>query len=308
MSGNKFNDRYKTAKDEERAHVPFTNWKTLWFNSGTLCNLECQNCYIESSPKNDRLVYISKDDVTPYLDEIEENKWTVDRIAFTGGEPFLNPHMFDILEEILSRGHQVLVLTNAYKVILRSKEKFLKLNEKYKDLFQLRVSMDHYTPEIHNLERGPKTLEGTIESFKWLHENGFDLSIAGRSLSNETNNDAINGYQNLLHVNAIPLELTQEKLVVFPEMQAKEDVPEITVNCWGILNKNPESIMCSTERMIVKRKGEDFCRVQACTLLAYSDEFTMGKTLKESMQKVYLNHSWCATFCVLGGASCSSTN
>ena len=82
--------------------MPFNGPKTLWFNTGTLCNLECQNCYIESSPKNDSLVYLSSEDIKPYLSEIKSHNWKVKELGFTGGEPFLNPHMFDILTEVLS--------------------------------------------------------------------------------------------------------------------------------------------------------------------------------------------------------------
>ena len=50
----KFQDPDITADGEERARVALTRLETLWFNTGTLCNLECANCYIESSPRNDR--------------------------------------------------------------------------------------------------------------------------------------------------------------------------------------------------------------------------------------------------------------
>ena len=39
--------------------------ETLWINTGSLCNLTCGNCFMESSPKNDRLVYISHEELTP---------------------------------------------------------------------------------------------------------------------------------------------------------------------------------------------------------------------------------------------------
>ena len=39
-------------------------------------------------------------------------------------------------------------------------------------------------------------------------------------------------------------------------MDEKQDTPEITTECWGILNKNPDTVMCSTSRMIVKKKKE----------------------------------------------------
>ena len=53
----KFSDPHVTAKGELRAYAPFKSYETLWFNTGTLCNLTRENCYIKSSPKNDRLVY-----------------------------------------------------------------------------------------------------------------------------------------------------------------------------------------------------------------------------------------------------------
>jgi hypothetical protein len=43
-------------------------------------------------------------------------------------------------------------------------------------------------------------------------------------------------------------------LMIFPEMDATVDVPEITEACWGILGKSPESVMCATSRMVVKHK------------------------------------------------------
>lgn len=49
----KFQDPFVTATGETRASVALTNPQTLWFNTGTLCNIECANCYIESSPTNE---------------------------------------------------------------------------------------------------------------------------------------------------------------------------------------------------------------------------------------------------------------
>jgi sulfatase maturation enzyme AslB (radical SAM superfamily) len=86
----KFKDALVTAKGEERAHVALRSLETLWFNTGTLCNLTCQNCYIESSPRNDRLAYLSAAEVTDYLDEIERDGHRTKLIGFTGGEPFMN--------------------------------------------------------------------------------------------------------------------------------------------------------------------------------------------------------------------------
>lgn len=302
----KFQDMYKTAKGEERASVPLTNLKTLWFNTGTLCNLSCENCYIESSPTNDRLSYITSDDVQFYLNEINEKNIAVTMLGFTGGEPFLNPNMMSILEVSLASGLDVLVLTNANRVVKKHQEALLELKAKYNSKLHLRVSLDHYSQEVHDQERGKRAFEKTMEQLKWLADKGFELSLAGRSLLTETMSDAKAGYQKVLNKYQIALDV-DTKLVIFPEMKSGKDVPEITTACWGILKKRPEDQMCATERMIVKRKGENSPVVMPCTLLAYDNQFVMGHTLTEASRPVYLNHKFCAEFCVLGGASCSAT-
>ena len=80
----KFSDPAWTANGERRASVALRALETLWFNTGTLCNITCANCYIESSPKNDRLAYLSLADVERYLDEIERGPLPVRLIGFTG--------------------------------------------------------------------------------------------------------------------------------------------------------------------------------------------------------------------------------
>lgn len=302
----KFKDPFKTIDGSTRAFVDLVELKTLWFNTGSRCNLECQNCYIESSPKNDRLEYISSNDILPYLDEIKTYEMPVTLIGLTGGEPFLNPHIIEIISECLKRGFEILVLSNAYNVINRKKDDLVELKKHYGDKFHLRISLDHYTKELHEKERGPNTFSKTIENIKWFQKEDFNLSIAGRSLRDEDLSEATNSYRSLLESNDIQIDLEKDKLVVFPEMDTNRDVPEITTECWNILNKTPEQQMCSSERMIVKRKGEELPTVVPCTLLAYDNQFDLGTTLSESKKRVQLNHKFCAQFCVLGGASCSS--
>ena len=95
------------------------------------------------------------------------------------------------------------------------------------------------------------------------------------------------------------------QLVLFPEMDASADVPEITTACWGLLGRSPASVMCAGSRMVVHRRGEPEARVVSCTLIPYDPRFDLGATLADAMRPVALNHPHCARFCVLGGASCS---
>jgi sulfatase maturation enzyme AslB (radical SAM superfamily) len=304
----KFQDPLITAKGEVRASVDLIALKTLWFNTGSLCNLACDNCYIESSPKNDRLAFITEDDVAKFLVEVREQKHPVELIGFTGGEPFANPHMVAILEKTLQEGFEVLVLTNAYKAIKRSYESLVSLQRQFGTKIKIRVSLDHYLRDRHESERGKGTFQETLYAIKWLVDNNIHTSIAGRSLMKEPMDLSLKGYQYLLDFQGIDLKLELgQNIVIFPEMDQKQDVPEISERCWSLLNKKPSDQMCSSERMIVKKKNHSGLTVMPCTLLAYDEQFELGSTLSNAVRSVHLNHRFCAEFCVLGGASCSST-
>ncbi len=301
----KFEDTYKTAKNEDRASVPLRALETLWFNTGTRCNLSCDNCYIESNPKNDRLSFLDGEDVQGYLNEISQKNLPVKEIGLTGGEPFLNPNITDIIDNCLKAGFKTLVLTNAFR-IERYKTKIKEWQKNYGSQLVIRVSLDHYTKDIHEQERGAGTFEPTMKNIKWFADHGVAFAIAGRALTDESQDKAANKYALALKEQGVEVDPTNpESLVVFAEMDPQKDVPEITTACWDILNKKPEEVMCSNSRMVVKRKGENRPKVLACTLIAYEKEFEMGETLEESDKEVYLNHPFCAQFCVLGGSSCS---
>jgi sulfatase maturation enzyme AslB (radical SAM superfamily) len=306
-SKGKFQELTTTGKGEERAYVDLVNLDNLWFNTGTRCNLACENCYIESSPTNDELLYITVQEVEKYLNEIKELNLNTSTISFTGGEPFLNKDMLPILMLCMQEGYEVLILTNAYRAIDKYFDQLEQLNADYHGKISLRVSLDHYTADVHEQERGPKTFDRTLRTIKKLKAMDFNVSIAGRSLAEESRTQALAGYQSVLDEYEIPIQVDGgENIVIFPEMSTDKDVPEITTACWDILNVHPHQQMCASERMVVKRKGTTEPVVLPCTLIAYDEQFELGTTLKESFQRVYLNHPYCAQFCVLGGASCSA--
>ena len=302
----KFSDPNVTAKGEKRAKVGLKSLETLWFNTGTLCNLACKNCYIESTPKNDRLVYLSHDEVVTYLDEIEGLEFGTREIGITGGEPFMNPEIISIMESILDRGFELLILTNAMRPMMKCKDGLLRLHRAYGDKLTMRVSVDHFKPELHEDERGSNSWQPMLLGLKWLSQNGFHIDIAGRTRWGEDEADLRDGFASFFRNHDIAIDAYNKKqLVLFPEMEPSEDVPEITTACWGILNVDPADMMCASSRMVVKHKGDDKPSVQACTLLAYDQQFNLGATLKEAKRPVPLNHVFCAKFCVLGGGACS---
>jgi len=313
----KFQDPDWTATREPRASVRLERLETLWINTGTLCNITCQNCYIESSPSNDRLAYITAAEAAAYFDEIEAGGLGTREIGFTGGEPFMNPHLVDMVRDALERGFEVLVLSNAMQPMQRPRVKrgLLDLAARFGRRLTIRVSLDHYTQVLHEAERGVRTWPRTVAGLDWLAQNGFRVAIAGRTCWNEGEEETRQGYARLIAERGWPVDpADRSALVLLPEMDGKHDVPEITTRCWAILKKSPGDMMCASSRMVVKRQGAARPTVLPCTLIAYDPAFEMGSTLADAAEAdggmfiagaVKLCHPHCSKFCVLGGGSCS---
>ena len=300
----KFRDPLRTVQGDPRAQVALQRLYTLWINTGTLCNLACKTCYIESSPKNDALVYLTLAEVDAYLDEAES--LDTREIGFTGGEPFMNPNILAMMRSALARGFDVLVLTNAMRPMRRFDDQLDALRTELGAGLTMRVSLDHYTQALHEAERGPNSWAKAVDGCRWLSDRGFRTAIAGRRLANESEVAARAGYAGLFAEHGLRIDASDPAaLVLFPEMDATADVPEISDACWGLLGVSPTSMMCAFSRMVVKRKDAPCPVVVACTLIPYDDRFVLGETLSGAAAAVSLNHPHCARFCVLGGASCS---
>jgi hypothetical protein len=213
----------------------------------------------------------------------------------------------EMLDATLDAGFRVLVLTNAMSPLRHHRNALLRLHAEYPGRLALRVSLDHYTQEIHEQIRGQHSWAPAIEGLRWLSDNGFELAVAARILGSEGERDLRHGFAAMFAEQHVIIDAKNPyRLVLFPEMDEAADVPEISEHCWNILKKSPADVMCATSRMVIKRKGEERPVVVSCTLLPYDEQFEMGHSLAEALRPVRLNHPHCAKFCVLGGASCSA--
>ena len=303
----KFADAQRTADGRPRARVRLHRLRTLWFNTGTLCNLACEHCYIESSPRNDRLTYLSRAEARSYLEELAALRVGAEEIGFTGGEPFLNPDLLGMLEDSLASGYRALVLTNAMRPMMKCADALLRLRRRHGERLVLRVSLDHFRQELHERERGRRAWRPAMDGLRWLSANGFVVHVAGRRRWGDEEGDLRRGFQALFEAEGIDLDAqSPEQLVLFPEMDERADTPEISADCWALLGIRAEDLMCASSRMVVKRKGAVQPEVVSCTLLPYQPDFSHGLRLADSLGEVRLNHPHCSRFCVLGGGRCSA--
>ena len=177
----KFTKKYTTALGHERAFVRFTGLETLWFNTGTLCNISCEGCYIESSPVNNKLLYLNVKDVEKYLEQIKVNNLPCDTIGITGGEPFMNKDIIPILNLCTKLNYNILVLTNAMQPMINKIKELIKFTNYNKLTF--RISLDHHSKVEHENIRGKNTWDKALKGIKWLANNNFKINIASRIIN-----------------------------------------------------------------------------------------------------------------------------
>jgi hypothetical protein len=250
--------------------------------------------------------------VAAFLDEAEALGQRPHTVGFTGGEPFMNPDIAALLDEGAARGCDVLVLTNAMRPMMRPRVQaaLAALARRHGARLTLRVSLDHWRADLHDAERGSGSFAETVDGLRWLRDQGISLAVAGRLRWVDGERDMRAGYAALFAREHLGIDVEdQTALMLFPEMNAGLDVPEITVDCWRILGRSPDDVMCASSRMVVRRRGAaaPAPAVVACTLLPYDPQFELGQTLAGALAPVALNHPHCAAFCVLGGGTCRGT-
>ena len=254
----KFTDPDLTAKGERRARVALDALRTLWINTGSLCNITCRNCYIESSPENDRLAYMTRAEAAAYLDEIAQRRLASARDRLHRRRAVHEPrHYRDAWRRARPRlpgaGADQRHAADAAPAHPRRPDAAAQASWRPS---ALRVSLDHYTRELHDTERTAGSFAKTVEGIDWLAREGFALALAGRTCWGESEADARDGYAALIADRGWGIDAYDPAaLVLFPEMDLHADVPEITEGCWGILHKSPNDVMCASSRMVVKRKG-----------------------------------------------------
>jgi predicted phosphodiesterase len=280
------------------ATVAFEQLETFWVNTGTRCNLACEGCYIESSPRNDSLAYFRRSDLAALLATAPP---TLATVGFTGGEPFLNPDLPAMLDDVLARGLSALVLTNAMRPMRRHEAALTRLRRDHGTRLALRVSLDHFTPDGHEALRGPGSFAPALSGLAWLAAEGFSPSVAARLPAGEDAEAWRENFAALFAVHGLPIDATDPaSVVLFPELHG-EPPPAIPEPAYRALVASGIKPMCATSRMaILPRDGTP--TLAACTLLP---DRRMGSTLAEAAAPITLDHPHCARFCLYGAASCA---
>jgi molybdenum cofactor biosynthesis enzyme MoaA len=272
---------------------------TLWFQvAGTLCNIACTHCFISCSPANHAHEMMTFEEVATRL--AEAKKLGVREYYFTGGEPFMNRDMMQILEATLQQGPAT-VLTNG--MLLRSEtcRAVRELLDRSEYSLDLRVSLDGFDRETHDAIRGSGVWDRVMTGLANLAEAGINPVITVTTAAEGVDSaagrarflDLIRSFGftkprlKVLSLFRIGAEETRTRGYASGERLTAEDLDGADMSV----------LQCSTSRTITN-KG-----VYVCPILINYDAARMGETIAETLRPFPLAYGACHT-CWVDGVTC----
>ncbi len=279
--------------------VTLRSLDTLWFQvSGTLCNLACAHCLVSASPTNRTHEHLGLADVRPYLEE--SVVLGVREYYFTGGEPFLNPEMEQILAATLEYG-PVTVLTNGLLLGRDRCARLKALADGTDYSLDLRVSLDGYDAESNDPIRGKGTFRRILRGLSNLVEAGLNPVITVTEVCAEVGTDRGRArFFSLLE----ELGIDKPRLKVLPVFQIGAEAERGgNYQEWQRLrasdspNAEWEHLQCSACRMVTSNG------VWVCPILVNEPSARMGTRLADTLGAFPLEHQACWT-CHVQGATC----
>ena len=279
--------------------APITALDTLWLQvSGTICNLACTHCFISCSPTNHSHGMMSLADVRRRL--VEAAALGVKEYYLTGGEPFMNPEILEILAVLLENG-PVSVLTNGVLIRPQTARRLKELSDGSEYSLDLRISIDGWDAATNDPIRGPGTFERILAGIHNLSAAGLNPVLTVTEAFQEAATR-----EGRLHFLAFlrSIGLSQPRLKVMPILRIGAEEKRLRAyESWETLKgreltrEEAERLQCSSCRMVTS-KG-----VYVCPILIDFDEAKMGETLKETLRPFRLRYQACFT-CHETGFSC----
>lgn len=285
----------------EFGEVSLDSLDNLWFQvAGTICNLTCTHCFISCAPDNDKFSFMTLAQVKPYLDEAVT--LGVKEFYFTGGEPFLNPDMFDILRETLAIGPAT-VLTNGTIITDRRAARLRQLAEASPYSLELRVSLDGFDASSNDAIRGDGSFDRAVKGIRRLVEAGFlPIITAVQTWDDAEHPGVLDGFKETMR----SIGYDRPRLKIMPAL----DLGAYKRNRLGgevsdyvteemLRGFDTGQLICANSRLVA-HDG-----VYVCPILLDSPAARMGQSLSETTGAFKLRHTACYT-CYQWGAICSN--
>lgn len=273
----------------------------LWFQvAGTLCNIACGHCFISCSPANRSFGFMALEQVKRYLKE--SLQMGVKEYYFTGGEPFMNRQILDILQLTLEYGPAT-VLTNGMLITEKTARRLRELEAGSIYSLEIRVSLDGYSEAMNDAIRGKGVFQKTLRGVRLLYEYGFlPIITVAKTWEDHEDETVLNGFINTLKENGC----ARPRLKILPSLKIGREIArdrgydryEMVTEAM-LEGYDCSQLICSNSRIATDRG------VFVCPILIESEDAYLGETLKEATKSYRLKQQACYT-CYLYGAICSN--
>jgi molybdenum cofactor biosynthesis enzyme MoaA len=279
--------------------LPLRSLDTLWFQvGGTVCNLACTHCFVSCSPTNHTHEPMTLEQVLPYLEEAAG--LGVKEYYFTGGEPFLNPQLEEILAATLERGPAT-VLTNGLLLDDGRCARLAALQAASAYSLDLRVSLDGWDAATNDPIRGAGTFDRAIEGVERLWAAGLNPVLTVTEVHPESASPG--GRERFLAL-LRGIGVTKPRLKVLPvfRLGAEADRSGGYASSHRIRSSDLDAagadhLQCAGCRMVTDQG------VWVCPILVNEPTARMGERLADALGPFALAHAACWT-CHEYGVSC----
>ncbi len=281
--------------------LPLSSLDSLWFQvAGTLCNLRCNHCFISCAPDNHTLGLMKFEQFKPHLDE--SIRYGVKEYYFTGGEPFINPDILQILEATLAVGPAT-VLTNATRFTEEKIARLTGMRDASAYSLELRVSIDGFSPETNDPIRGPGTFDSAMNGVRMLVASEF-LPIITSMRSWEIHEDDY--FLREFKAELAKIGYTRPRMKLLPSLKIGQEALRdhgyakyefVTESMMAGYDET--QLLCHNSR-VVSDQG-----VHVCPILVDKPDARLGTSMRDALKGYRLRHQACTT-CYKFGALCSN--
>jgi AdoMet-dependent heme synthase len=278
---------------------PLVALDTLWFQvAGTVCNIQCRHCFISSSPTNHSHEMMRLATVRGFL--AEAAALGVKEYYFTGGEPFLNRELPEMLEATLAQGPAT-VLTNALLIRPETARSLRNLADASDYSLDVRVSIDGWDAATNDPIRGEGTFGRILAGVAHLAEAGLNpVLTVTEACAEAATADGRTRFLEFLRT----IGLRQPRLKVMPLLRLGAEAQRTRAyREWESLAgrtltaDEAQALQCSSSRMVTARG------VYVCPILIDFPEARLASRLADALAPFALRHRACYT-CHEQGLSC----
>ncbi len=283
--------------------IQLTHLDNLWLQvSGTLCNIACTHCFNNSGPNVRTFGFMSLETVRTEIETATRSG--VKEIFFTGGEPFLHPQLFKMLELALEHAPAT-VLTNGMLINDRLADRLAEVERAARYSLEIRVSLDGHTEEMNDSIRGRGVFRQVLAAVARLSRRGLlPLVTIVRTWNEEEELATLAGFVRAMH----EAGYARPRIKVLPSLPLGREIERTSINSATELlseemmeDYDRDLLMCSNSRLVTDRG------VWVCPLLVEKADARLGATLQDANSDYELRHNACVS-CYQYGTICGNVS